>query len=75
MMNQPDMPPGADNGGSSLVTVPMNLLPGCKPGDTYKVASVDQGEVQMEHMPGAGDDSTDVGAYAQEAKGAVPMEG
>lgn len=67
--------PGGEDGGSSMVTVPMNLLPGCKPGDMYKVNSVDQGEVQMEHVPGPGEESTDMGAYAQEAKAAVPMEG
>ena len=81
MMNLPDAPPGdaltppgADGGGASLVTVPMNMLPGCKVGDTYKVASVDQGEVQMEHMPGPGDESGDIDQYAADAKSAVPME-
>ena len=41
-------------GGAAPVTVPADLLPGAKPGDTFTVKSVDGGNVTLEHQPGAG---------------------
>jgi len=76
MMNAPEagdsLTPPSGDGGMNIATVPMDLLPGCKAGDMYKVASVDQGSVQLEHQPGPGADDMD--SYKAEAKAAVPME-
>jgi hypothetical protein len=39
----------------AAATVPAEMLPGCKPGDSYTVKSVDGGNVTLEHQAGAGD--------------------
>lgn len=63
---------GAMEGGdqaSNLVTVPMDMLPGCKVGDTYKVTSAEGGQVVMEKEMGGGDEVED---WKASAKSAVP---
>lgn len=65
MAMQATMPPEGGDAGAELsappagtegtqATVPMDMLPGCKAGDMYKVTSVEGGNVMLEHQPGAG---------------------
>jgi hypothetical protein len=43
-------PPPDGAGGSKAVTIPADLLPDAKPGDTFKVQSVADGNVTLEHQ-------------------------
>lgn len=58
---------------SQSVTVPMDLLPGCKPGDTYTVKSVDGDNVTLEAAPAA--DGGDDDSYAKDASAYVQSKG
>lgn len=58
--------------GSQPITVPMDMLPGCKPGDTLKVSGVQDGNATLELVPGERPDESE--QWANEAKAAVPME-
>ncbi len=46
-------------GESKAITVPMDMMPGCKPGDTYTVKSVDDGNVVLDYAPAAGGDDSE----------------
>lgn len=61
------------DGGSQPVTVPMDLLPGCKPGDTYTVKSVDGDNVTLEAAPAAGMDDDE--QYTKDAVAHVAAKG
>ncbi len=50
----------------------MDMLPGCKPGDTLKVSGVQDGNATLELVPGERPDESE--QWANEAKAAVPME-
>jgi hypothetical protein len=54
---------GAD---SKTISVPADLLPEAKPGDTFKVQSVADGNVTLEHQPGESSED-DWGKGLQEA--------
>ena len=43
-------PPPDGAGGAKTVTIPADLLPDAKPGDTFKVQSVADGNVTLEHQ-------------------------
>lgn len=58
-------PPQVGEADSGTVTVPMDLLQGCKVGDTYTVKSTDNGEVTL--SKGASDDMADWENDAKEA--------
>lgn len=45
---------GDQMGSSKMVTVPADLMPGCKAGDTYTVKSMEGDNVNLEMTPGAG---------------------
>ena len=55
-----------DQSGSKQVTVPADLMPGCKAGDMYKVVSMDNDNVTLE-MTGGGADDGDWEAGAKQA--------
>lgn len=59
---------------SQPVTVPMDLLPGCKPGDTYTVKSVDGDNVTLEATPAAGGMDEDE-QYTKDASDYVKSKG
>jgi hypothetical protein len=42
--------------GAKTVTIPADMLPGCKAGDTYTVKSMDGDNVVLEAMPSSGGD-------------------
>lgn len=42
--------PPPEAGGAKTVTIPADLLPDAKPGDTFKVQSVADGNVTLEHQ-------------------------
>lgn len=44
-------------GASKDVTIPADLLPGCKAGDTYTVKSMDGDNVTLEAMPSDNEDT------------------
>jgi hypothetical protein len=59
-------------GQGGQITVPQEMLPNVKPGDTLKVSGVQGGNVMLEVVSqDSGDDSEQ---WANEAKAAVPME-
>ena len=43
-------PPPDGAGGAKTVTIPADLLPDAKPGDAFKVQSVADGNVTLEHQ-------------------------
>ncbi len=45
---------GEQMGEPKTVTVPADLMPGCKAGDTYTVKAMDGDNVTLEMAPGAG---------------------
>ncbi len=51
-------------GDSKTVTIPADLMPGCKAGDTYTVKSMDGDNVTLEAMSSGGDDGADWGKNA-----------
>ena len=57
-LEAPPMDAGAAPGGNTC-SVPADLLPGAKPGDTFKVSAVDGGNVTLEHQPGASGDGAE----------------
>lgn len=57
----------------NTVTVPMDMLPGCKVGDTYTVKSVDGDNVMLEAMPSQGMD--DDAQYTKDAVAHVAAKG
>lgn len=57
----------------NTVTVPMDMLPGCKVGDTYTVKSVDGDNVMLEAMPAQGMD--DDAQYTKDAVAHVTAKG
>jgi len=65
--------PQADQGGGKVVTIPSDLLPQVKPGDSLKVQSVADGNVTLEFSAGMAADSDESwGADAAQAvKGAM----
>ena len=58
---------------ANTVTVPMAMLPGCKPGDTYTVQSVDGDNVTLEAAPAAGMDDDE--QYTKDAVAHVAAKG
>ena len=66
---------GSPVGGMSdkTVTVPMDMLPGCKVGDTYTVKSVDGDNVTLEATPAQGMDDDE--KYTQDASDYVKSKG
>lgn len=48
-------------GEAKTVTIPADLMPGCKAGDTYTVKSMDGDNVMLEMAPGAGGGEGDWG--------------
>ena len=66
---------GSPVGGMSdnTVTVPMDMLPGCKVGDTYTVKSVDGDNVMLEATPAAGMDDDE--QYTKDAVAHVAAKG
>jgi hypothetical protein len=60
--------------GSQPVTVPMDMLPGCKVGDTYTVKSVDGENVTLEAAPAAGGMDDDE-QYTKDAVAHVAAKG
>ena len=59
-------PPPDGAGGAKTVTIPADLLPDAKPGDTFKVQSVADGNVTLEHQA-APDDGENWGEGLTEA--------
>ena len=66
MLAAPPAEGAAPAAAAKTITVPSDLLPEAKPGDTFKVQAVADGNVTLEHQPGAETDE-DWGKGLQEA--------
>lgn len=60
-------PPQVGDSAAQPATVPMDLLPGCKVGDTYTVKAVDGDNVTLEAGPAAGDDGESTEQWGKDA--------
>lgn len=57
------------------VTVPMDMLPGCKVGDVYTVKSVADGNAVLDYAPGEGSEEDDWGKGLTAAMAGENQEG
>lgn len=58
---------GAQVGDAKTITIPADLLPGCKAGDTYTVKSMDNDNVTLEAVPSGADDGESTEKWGQDA--------
>ncbi len=57
---------GTQMGESKTITVPADLMPGCKAGDTYTVKAMDGDNVTLEMAPGAGGEGEGEGNWGED---------
>ena len=67
----PDAAAPAD-GAAKTFSVPVDVLPDAKPGDTFKVKSIADGNVMLEHQATEGEDDAQ---WTADAKKAAPAPG
>ena len=67
--------PGAAAGGAKTVTVPADLLPEAKPGDTFKVQSIADGNVTLEHQASEAEGTEEWGKGLTQAAAPAAEEG